>query len=152
MGFLSRLFGSGMAPRDLLADLAEDYRSEVQQAAHLRAHAERARYPQVATALRRLAEIEDRHAGWLGDRILALGGELPPVDPAPAGGNNQWARAGAALHGAQTKRQRLIEQITHWDPEEPEVVALLRKIEREDLHERPVYEGLIMRSDPQSLD
>jgi hypothetical protein len=152
MGLLSRLFGSGTAPRDLLSDLAEDYRSEVQQAAHLRAHAERARYPQVATALRRLADIEERHAGWLGDRILALGGQLPTVEALPLGGNNQWERAVAAHQGAQAKRRRLIEQIAHWDPEEPEVVALLRQIEREDLHEQSVYEGLIMRSDPQSLD
>ena len=90
MGLLSRLFGSGSAPRSLLAALAETYRAEAAQAEHLRAHAERARYPQMAGALRRLADIEERHAGWLRERLLTLGAELPPIDPTPPPGNNQW--------------------------------------------------------------
>ena len=53
---------------------------------------------------------------------------------------------------AQAKRRRLVEQIAHWDPEEPEMAALLRRIEQEDQGQQPVYEALIMRSDPQSID
>ena len=71
MGLLSRLLGTEGAARDLLADLSEDYRAEAAQAALLRAHAERARYPQAASALRDLADIEDRHAEWLRTRLLA---------------------------------------------------------------------------------
>ena len=152
MGLLSRLFGNQGGVRELLADLTEDYRAEAAQAALLRAHAERARYPQAASALGALAETEERHAGWLRMRLLALGGQPPPAPRATAGGNNQWERAVAALHAAQAKRRRLVEQITHWDPEEPEMVALLRRIEQEDQRQQPVYEGLIMRSDPQSID
>ena len=152
MGLLSRWLGTEGTARDLIADLTEDYRAEAAQAALLRAHAERARYPQAASALRALAETEERHAEWLRTRLLVLGG-LPPEVAAPAvSGNNQWERAVAALHIAQAKRRRLIEQLTHWDPEEPETVALLRQIEQEDAQARPVYEGLIMRSDPQSID
>ena len=102
MGLLSRLLGTEGAARDLLADLSEDYRAEAAQAALLRAHAERARYPQAASALRDLADIEDRHAEWLRTRLLALGGQPPAAGPAAAGGNNQWERAVAALHAAQT--------------------------------------------------
>jgi rubrerythrin len=152
MGLLSRLLGTEGTARDLLADLSEDYRAEAAQAALLRAHAERARYPQAATALRGLADIEDRHAEWLRTHLLALGGQ-PPAPASPvAAGNNQWERAVAALHAAQAKRRRLVEQIAHWDPEEPEMVALLRRIEQEDQSQLPVYEALIMRSDPQSID
>ncbi len=46
----------------------------------------------------------------------------------------------------------MVEQIAHWDPEEPETVELLRRIEQEDVREQSVYDRLIMRSDPQSLD
>jgi len=46
----------------------------------------------------------------------------------------------AALHAAQTKRRRLVEQIAHWDPEEPEMATLLRRIEQEDQSQQPVYE------------
>jgi len=151
MGWLARLFGTGVT-RDLLADLCEDYRAEAGQAALLRAQADRARYPQAASALRRLAEIEDRHATWLRDHVTSLGGQVPAVGPRPAAGANQWQRTVAAFHDAQAKRRRLVEQITHWDPDEPEVVALLRRIEDEDVQEHPIYEGLIMRSDPQSID
>ena len=152
MGLLSRLLGPGHRPRDLLADLADDYRAEVEQAAHLRHHAGRARYPQAAEALRRLAGIEDRHAAWLRERLLALGAAVPAVETASLGGNNQWERAVAAFQIAQAKRRRLVEQMAHWDPEEPEAVELLRRIEQEDLREHGVYEDLIMRSDPQSRD
>ena len=152
MGFLTRLLGIETRPRELLADLVEAYRAETVQAAHLRAQAERARYPQAATALRRLADIESRHATWLREHLIALGGQVPEITPAPVAGNNQWERAVAALHSAQGKRRRLVEQIAHWDPEEPRVVDLLQRIEQEDTREQVVYEDLIMRSDPQSLD
>src|SRR5437016_4946546 len=100
MGLLSRLLGTEGAARDLLADLTEDYRAEAAQAALLRAHAERARYPQAASALRGLAEMEARHAERLRTHLLALGGQPPAAAPATGGGNNQWARAVAARHAA----------------------------------------------------
>jgi rubrerythrin len=152
MGLIERLFGTWKTPRDLLADLAEDYRAESAQAAQLRDQAERARYPQAAADLRRLAEMEERHAGWLRERLLTLGAPVPPTEQVQATGNNQWERAVGSLHNAQAKRRRLVEQIAHWDPDEPEAVELLRRIEQEDVREQPVYERLIMRSDPQSLD
>jgi hypothetical protein len=151
MGWLARLLGTD-ATRDVVADLEEDYRAEVTQAARLRAQAERARYPQMAAALRRLGEIEDRHAGWLRAHLVSLGGRPPAVDPAPAVGANQWQRATASLHDAQAKRRRLVEQIAHWDPDHPDVVDLLRRIEHEDTRELEVYEGIVMRSDPQASD
>ncbi len=152
MGLWSRLFGEGHGPRHLAADLSDDYVAESAQAALLRRQAERARYPQVAEALRRLAEIEDRHAGWLRDRLLARGTEVPAVQELPVAGRNQWERACAAFRLAQHKRKRLVDHIVRWDPDEPDLVEVLRRIEQEDGREFRVYEGLVMRSDPQSLD
>ncbi len=152
MTLWSRLFGAGEAPRDLVADLVEDYRAEAEQAAFLRLHAERARYPQAAETLRRLADVETRHATWLRERISVLGGTLPALQSVPPPGGNQWERAVSALQAAQRKRKRLIEQIAHWDPDEPEIVDLLRRIEAEDTTEQPAYEHLIMRSDPHAID
>src|SRR2546425_3748460 len=93
MGLLSRLLGTEGAARDVLADLTEDYRAEAAQAAHLRAHADRARYPQTASALRGLAEVEDRHATWLRNRLVSLSAALPELAPNPPVGTNQWQRA-----------------------------------------------------------
>jgi hypothetical protein len=151
MGLLSRLF-RGSADRDLLAELVEDYRSEVAQAAHLRQHAELARYPQVATRLRALADLEDRHAGWLRDHILGLGGGIPPVAPDPLRGQNQWERAVAARKAAQEKRRRLIEHVSHWDPEEPAAAKLLARIYDEDGDSLASYDDVVIRSDPHALD
>ena len=150
MGFLARLLGGGS--RDLLADLAEDYRAEAMQAAQLRIDADRARYPQVADELRRLAEVEACHMAWLRERLVALGGQVPTLEATPTAGANQWERAVAAHQAAQAKRRRLIEQIAHWDPDEPEIVALLSRIEQEDAREGRAYDAVIMRSDPQAID
>lgn len=152
MGMLARFLGLGDARRDLVTDLATSYRAEVEQAALLRAQAERARYPQVADELRRLATLEDGHAAELLERIRALGGVEPFVERPLAHGKNNWERLVAARLAAQKKRQRMLEQVGHWDPEEPEAVAVLGKIEREDAELLAVYDGLIMRSDPQALD
>ena len=150
MGFLARLLGGGS--RDLLADLAEDYRAEAMQAAQLRLDADKARYPQVADELRRLAEVEACHMAWLRERLVALGGQVPTLEATPTAGANQWERAVAAHQAAQAKRRRLIEQIAHWDPDEPEIVALLSRIEQEDAREGRAYDAVIMRSDPQAID
>ena len=152
MGFLARLFGASAAERDLLAELLEDYRAEATQAAHLRQHADLARYPHVAKLLRGLAEIEDRHAAMLRDHILDMGGGIPPVAPAPLAGRNQWERAVAARGAAQEKRRRLIEHVTHWDPEEPAAAKLLARIYDEDGTAFSAYDDVVIRSDPHALD
>jgi len=151
MGLLSRLLGSGNR-RDLLEELLADYRAEATQAAHLRQHAERARYPQVAERLRALADVEERHAGMLRDHILGLGGGIPPVSPDPLPGRNQWERGVAARKAAQEKRRRLIEHATHWDPEEPAAARLLARIYDEDGEAMSAYDDVVVRSDPHALD
>jgi rubrerythrin len=152
MGMLSRMLGLGDGTRDLLADLGEDYRAEAEQAVILRRHAERARYPQVAQALRRLAEVEEEHAAALRDHLLRLGSQPPAVGPGIVAGKNQWERLTAALAVARQKRRKMVEHMVRWDPEEPETVALLRRIEHEDSTGLSVYDGLVMRSDPQAID
>jgi len=152
MGILSRLLGIRNGGASLVGDLLEAYRSEAEHAARLRQHAMHAHYPQVGDTLRQLADLEDRHAGWLRDRILALGGGIPPVAPPPPVARNQWQRAVAARQEAQRKRRRLVELSTRWDPEHPDDAALLQRIEREDTKALDAYEGLVMRSDPHALD
>jgi rubrerythrin len=151
MGVLSKLFGSGRE-REVLADVVQAYRAERQQADLLTRNAERARYPQAAEAMRRLAEEETRHAEQLRQHLHVLGGDLPTVEPAAVVGNSQWERIVSAYESAQAKRRRLIELMTHWDPEEPELAALLRQIADDDQRQFQVYDAVIMRSDPQALD
>ena len=151
MGVLSRLFGGGRE-REVLADVGQAYRAEWQQADLLQKNAARAKYPQAAEAMRRLAEQETRHAEQLRQHLHVLGGDLPTVEPPVLVGNSQWERILAAYEVAQAKRRRLIELVSHWDPEELELATLLRQIADEDQREFRVYEAVIMRSDPQALD
>jgi hypothetical protein len=152
MGKLARFLGFGDGRRDLVDDLALSYRAEMEQAALLRAQAERARYPQMADELRRLAAQEDVHAADILAHIRSLGGAEPFVERPVVAGKNNWERLVAARHAAQRKRQRMVEQVAHWDPDEPAAVALLGRIEQEDVAAIPAYDALIMRSDPQALD
>ena len=152
MGILARLLGIGDGRRDLLGDLLGAYTAEVEQAAHLRQQAGQARYRQVAASLEAIAATEDRHAGWLREHIVALGGEIPPLAPTPLRGRNQWQRVVAAHHAALAKRKRVVDLVSRWDPDEPDTVAVLARIEQEDSRDLELYEGLVMRSDPQALD
>jgi hypothetical protein len=152
MGLLSRMLGAGARRRDLLSELLEDYRGEATQAAHLRQHADLARYPQVAKQLRALADVEERHAGLLRDRILGIGGGIPPVAPTPLVGRNQWERAVELRKAAQNKRRRLIEHAMHWDPEEPAAAKLLGRLYDEDGEGLATYDDVVIRSDPHALD
>jgi hypothetical protein len=152
MGFLSRLLGTPNGRRDIVDDLLEFYRAEAEHAARLRQHASHARYPQVASTLGRLADAEDRHAASLRDRILELGGGVPPVAPVAPVARNQWERAVSARQEAQRKRRRLVELISRWAADRPDDVALLERIEREDTASLDAYEGLVMRADPHALD
>jgi len=152
MGWLSRLLGTSAGERDLLSDLTDAYRAEAEHAVHLRQHAGRSRYPQAGAALEALAVQEERHAARLRDLIQSLGGGVPPIAPEPLLGQNPWARAVAAHKAAHDKRHGHIMRINHWDPGHPKVVGVLRDIEREDAGAMGVYDDLIMRSDPQSID
>jgi hypothetical protein len=153
MGFLQRLFGAEGRDRDLLDDLVGDYRSLTEQAISLRDHAARGRYPWVAEALSGLADLHARHAAWLSEHIQARGGGVPPVAPAVLlVGKSQWERAVAAMEQARRIRRRLVEHFSRWDPDEPESVALLKRIEHETGAALATYESLVMRSDPHALD
>ena len=152
VGWLAKMFGTPGTERDLVAELIADYRAEAEHAAHLREHAERARYSQAAEAMRALADREDAHAEALRDLILSLGGGVPPIAPEPLPGRNPWERAVAVHEAAQAKRRQLITRINAWDPGQPEVVRVLRAIEREDAAALSAYDDLVMKADPHSVD
>ena len=58
----------------------------------------------------------------------------------------------AARKAAQDKRRRLIEHVTHWDPEEPAAATLLARIYDEDGELLSSYDDVVIRSDPHALD
>ena len=153
MSILARLLGATThTEQQLLEDLLAAYRAEAEHAAHLRQHAERARYPQAAEQLNALAAREDVHAAALRDLIAAHGGGIPPIAPRPLQGRNPWERAVAAQEAAQRKRREMIQRANRWDDHANDAAQLMRRIEQEDRALSGVYNDLVMRADPQSLD
>jgi rubrerythrin len=153
VSILARLLGATThTEHQLLEDLLAAYRAEAEHAAHLRQHAERARYPQAAAQLTALAEREDRHAAALRDLIAAHGGGIPPIAPRPLPGRNPWERAVAAQEAAQRKRREMIQRANRWDDHADDAALVMRRIEQEDREASGIYNDLVMRADPQSLD
>ena len=152
MGVLARVLGLRGGGRRLVDDIAADYRAELEQALLLRQHADAAKYPQIAATLRQLAATEERHAGWLRDRLVARGETPPEVAAVRSAGRNLWERACDARARAQRKRRLRAEHIIRWDPDEPALVELWRLVEAEDAAEYSGYEGIVMRGDPHAID
>lgn len=152
MGMLARILGLRGGGRSVVDDLADDYRAEMEQAQLLRRHAEIAHYPQVAETLRRLAVIEERHADWLRDRLVARGEALPEIRSAATQGRNLWERACDARARAQQKRRQMAEHIVRWDPDERALVELWQQIGAEDAAEFSAYDQIVMRADPHATN
>jgi rubrerythrin len=146
------LRGDRRGPRHVLADLSAGYLDELTAAANLRAHADRAPYPQAADALRHLAAAEDEHARRFGELIAALGGSVPTTTPEIHGGSNHWDRMAADFHHADRKRRRYLEQGIHWDIEYPEVAKFLSRLASEENATRKRLQELVVRADTLALD
>jgi hypothetical protein len=154
MALWRRLFGGEGDSRrkDLLTDLLTNYRQEVLLARQVRDHAEKAPYPTAGETLKGIAAEQERQARLLRERILSLGGQVSEVVGETKGGRNSWARLTHDLQDCQALQKGYIEQAIRWDPEEPEVVELLRTLGRETVGQCALLRDLALRSDPHALD
>ena len=146
------LRGDRRGPRHVLADLTAGYLEETEAAANLRAHGERAPYPQAAEALQRLAAAEDEHARRFAELITRLGGAVPTATPEILSGANHWDRMAADFRRADQKRRRYLEQAMHWDIEYPAVAEFLSRLAAEETVNRKAIEELVVRADTLALD
>jgi len=74
---------------EVLTLLCREYLTQLKDAIQFRRHAEQMRYPLFRDTLLRIAEAEEKHAGTLKRRILALEGEIPKISPTPEEGWNK---------------------------------------------------------------
>ena len=154
MALWKRIFGGegDSRERNLLADLLTDYREEVRLAHQVRNHAEKVPYPAVGETLKGIAAEQERHARLLQEKILSLDGQVGEMEGEIKGGKNSWARLTYDLQDCKALEKRYIEQVMRWDPEEPEVVELLRTLERKTAGQCALLRDLALRSDPHALD
>jgi len=154
MALWKRIFGGegDSRGRSLLADLLSDYREEIRLARQVRNHAEKVPYPSVGETLKGIAGEQERHARLLQEKILSLGGQVSEMESEIKRGKNSWTRLIHDLQDCKVLEKRYIEQVMRWDPEEPDVVKLLRTLERETVGQCALLRDLALRSDPHALD
>jgi hypothetical protein len=99
-----------------------------------------------------VAEEQGRLAHLLRDKIIALGGEVSEQIAPVRGGKNHWARVTRDLEDIQALRRHYNEQVIHWDPDLPEVVALYRALEQGKNRIAALLRDIALRADPHALD
>jgi hypothetical protein len=156
MGLWERLIGTGPAKendaRSVLPELLASYGEEARLTRQIREHADHAPHQLGAQGLRVVAEEQDRLAHLLRDKIIALGGEVSEQIAPVRGGKNHWARVTRDLEDIQALRRHYNEQVIHWDPDLPEVVALYRALEQGKNRIAALLRDIALRADPHALD
>jgi hypothetical protein len=76
--------------KGLLALLRQEYIEEMENSIRLRGHAARMRYPQFRERLFQMADEERKHAEWLSQTIVTLGGGVPRISFMPEERPNSW--------------------------------------------------------------
>src|SRR5262245_43929472 len=156
MGLWDRLIGTGPVEkndaRSVLPELLASYGEEVRLARQIREHADHAPHQVGTQQLRAVAEEQDRLAQLLGDKIVALGGEVSDHIASLRGGKNHWARVTRDLEENQALRRHYNEQAIRWDPDLPDVVVLYRTLEQGKTRIIARLRDIALRADPHALD
>jgi len=156
MGLWDRLIGTGPVEkndaRSVLPELLASYGEEVRLARQIREHADHVPHQVGTQQLRAVAEEQDRLAQLLGDKIVALGGEVSDHIASLRGGKNHWARVTRDLEENQALRRHYNEQAIRWDPDLPDVVVLYRTLEQGKTRIIARLRDIALRADPHALD
>jgi rubrerythrin len=144
-------FLAAFSPDDrqrLLENLCDAYRAEASAVAQFTQHAHRMYYPHFREGLLRMAAETQAHLPWLQEKILALGGTLPPLSCTLKTGRNSWECLRLDLEEAQRGRVTLLAWIHLAEQVEPEIAMGLRRIREEKQKHREELRDLLMKSDP----
>ena len=136
----------------LLLDILRDvYREEAQDIVQFTQHAERLHYPQFRERLRRIAAEEQAHLTWLRDKLLALGGDIPPVSVAPKVGKNAWEALLIDLEEEKLSYAEFLEAMHLAEGVDPELAEGLRRIRAAEQQHREEILEMLVKSDPYTL-
>jgi len=140
----------GTSPdRDLavIEILRQRYVDEMQGISQLTQHAGKMHYPQFREKLLRIASDKSKHAEWVGEKIIALGGKLPEVPERRSTGENSWQYLRMDLAEENRRADRLPEQIWRIESGHPEISTLLQRIFEAEKKHRQEITDMLMRSD-----
>lgn len=131
--------------------LCQRYVEEMQLADRLKQHARRMHYPQYQENLLRLATEKGKHAKWIAEKIVALGGKLPGVPERRSTDENSWQSLLMALEDENRSADHLPEQLRRIGLEHPDITKFLQEIFQEQKKHRDEIREMLMRSDPFAL-
>jgi bacterioferritin (cytochrome b1) len=134
----------------LLEILTREYIEEVRSAGRLAHHAERMVYPQYREKLRQMAEEERKHAAWLAEKILGVGGQIPEVPADAEEAKNSWEALVLDLEGEKRCVADLVEAIAIVRSTHPDIADGLERILEAEEKQRDQIIDMLMKSDPQA--
>jgi bacterioferritin (cytochrome b1) len=136
--------------QDIVDLLGREYADKMKDARQYRLHAEQMRYKHFRDQLWQIADEEEKHAQWLKDRIIALGGEIPQIPSTLEDGWNSWEDLGLDLMEEKRHEWDLRDQIPLVERVDAETADTLRRIRAEETDHRALITAMLMRSDPLS--
>jgi bacterioferritin (cytochrome b1) len=134
--------------QEILAILCQEYVDKMKDSLQYRRHAEQMRYKHFREKLLRIAEDEEKHAGWLKDRIIALGGKVPERSATLADGWNTWEDLRLDLTEEKRHKWDLIDQLPMIERFDSETATTLHRILADEDDHRAQITAMLMRSDP----
>jgi len=135
----------------LLEILCAEFASEIQMERLFRQHAQKMHYPHFRERLLRIAADEERHAGWLREKISAFQGRLPEVALTETTGKNTWECLLMDLEEERRCVADLEDRLLKVEKIDPEIALGLRQIQEEEKHHRDEIRDMLMRSDAYAL-
>lgn len=136
---------------DLLAMLCQEYAEETRHSIQFKAHAERMHYPQFRERLLKIAEEEEKHAQWLKEKIIGLGGEIPRILFTAERGLNSWEQLRLDLEEEKRCVADLTEKLATSKEIDLETAEDLGRMLGEEKRHRESIRDMLMRSDPQAV-
>jgi len=140
----------GTSPdRDLavIEILRQRYVDEMQGISQLTQHADKMHYPQFRKKLLHIATDKSKHAEWIAEKIIALGGRLPEIAERRPTDENSWRYLQMDLAEENRNADRLPEQIWRIESDHPEISTLLQRIFEAEKKHRQEIADMLMRSD-----
>jgi rubrerythrin len=137
--------------RKVIEILRERYVEEMQQVERFKQYARQMHYPQYQQKLLQLAMEKEKHAKWIAEKIVSLGGKLPDVrEPNPTD-DNSWRSLQLALNDENRSADHLSEQLRRLGLEHSDITVIFQEMIQEQKAHRDEIREMLMRSDPFAL-
>jgi len=127
--------------------LRQRYVEEIQGIGQLTKHADKMHYPQFREKLLHIAADKSKHAEWIAEKIIALGGRLPEVAERRPTDENSWQYLLMDLAENNRNADRLSEQIWRVESDHPDISQFLQRIFQAEKKHRQEITDMMVRSD-----